>query len=190
MKHFGIFLFILTLSFSCRSVKEGKTLVDCNYSFTSISDLTINGVNIDGKSSFRDIGMSETVKLSQALMAKKMPITLTANIAVQNPNSKVAALNTLDWILEIRGKDVAKGTTNERFEVDPNKTEELSILVNTDLGDVMKAFSLKEMKDILFNISNTKGLPVEAKLKIRPSFKVGKKEIKSPTYFTVDIPVN
>lgn len=180
--------FIASVVFTtCNTTKQAQAFRDCNYSFASVSNLKVGDVNIQGKQSFRELSMQETTGISQLLMARKLPISLTATIAIQNPNSKTAAIDALDWILEVRNKEVAKGTVTKRIEVKPNQTIQVPIDVATDVGNILKAFSMKEITDVMFNISDAKGIPVEAKLKIKPSLKVGKKQIKAPAYFVIDV---
>lgn len=172
---------------TCRSAKQAQTLRDCNYSFASVSNLKVGDIQIQGKQSFRDLSLQETTGISQLLMARKLPISLTANIAIQNPNSKIAAIDALDWILEIRSKEVAKGTVTKRIEVKPGQTIQVPIDVATDLGSILKAFTMKEITEVMFNLSDAQGIPIEAKLKIKPSISVGRKQIKAPSYFVIDV---
>jgi len=180
-------IFISFLVVSCKSTKQAQALRDCNYSFASISDLTVGNVVIQGKQSFRDLSLQETTGISQLLMARKLPISLTAHIAIQNPNNKTAAIDALEWILEVRNKEVAKGSIQQRIEVKSGQTIQIPIPVSTDVGSILKAFSMKEITEVMFNLSDASGIPVEAKLKIKPSIRVGKKQIQAPSYFVIDV---
>ena len=53
----------------------------------------------------------------------------------------------------------------------------------------MKIFLKKkiEVKNIIFAISSSKGLPPNSTLKVKPAIVVGKKMIKAPTYITIDL---
>lgn len=185
-----LFVFIISIVFvvSCSSVKQANNFKDCTYSFASIEDLKVGNIDIQGKKSFRDLNMSETTGISQLLMAKKLPISLTANISITNPNSKTASIDVLEWILLIKDKEIAKGIINNKIEVKPNQTINIPIPISTDIGTVLKAFSLSEITHIMFNISDISGIPVEAKLKVKPAIRVGKKEIKSPSFFIINVP--
>jgi LEA14-like dessication related protein len=190
MKHIRTVVIVCCFSMlfsACKSTKQAQALRDCNYSFASISNLKVGDVYIQGKQSFRDLSLQETMGLSQLLMARKLPVSLTAHIAIQNPNSKTAAIDALEWILEVRSKEVAKGEVTKRVEVKPGQTIQVPIDVATDLGNIFKAFTMKEITDVMFNISNADGIPIEAKLKIKPSITVGRKQIKAPSYFVIDV---
>lgn len=171
----------------CRSVKQAKNLTDCNYAFVSITNFKVGETAMGGKQSFRDFNAQETSQISQLLMARKMPITLTANISIHNPNNKTAALDALDWIFEVKDKEVAKGAIKERIEVQAGQSVMVPISVNTDIGNVLKAFTIKEITELMFSITDKKGIPIEGKLKIKPSVKIGKKYIKAPNYFSVKV---
>lgn len=189
MKHILILLFAATMFFSCKTVDQTKNLQDCSYSFTKIDNFYANGVLLDDVKSFSDLSSQQTALLSQAIMSRKMPVSLIAYVQIKNPNKSIAALNRLDWKIEIRGKEIAEGSTIERFEIKPGETVTVPIEITADLAKIMNTFSIRELTDIVFNFSDKTGLPKEAQLKIRPSLRIGKTEIPVPAYFTVPIPV-
>jgi len=184
--YFCVILLFATLS--CRSAKEAKALKDCSYSFSSISDLKVGTISMQGKQSFKDLGSAETIGISQLLMTKQLPISLTANIAITNPNKKTAGIESLEWILIVHEKEVATGNITEKIEIKPNEKIILPIPIQTDLSTILKSFSLKEISQLMFNLSDVKGIPLDAKIKIKPSISIGKKQIKTPAYFTIPVP--
>ncbi|MFW5851615.1 MAG: hypothetical protein ACOCWB_05280 [Bacteroidota bacterium] len=177
---------ILISSFSCRSIKETQTLKNCSYSFLSISNVRVNNVSIDNKQSLRDLQTTETLKISQAIMARKIPVDLTAHISVHNPNLRTATLHKINWKLLLKDKEVADGVVIESYSIKPNETIEIPIAISSDIGSVLKIFSVKELMNMLFNLSSA-SIPEEAQLKIKPSIAIGRKTIQSPAYFTVNI---
>lgn len=186
---FRITILVLVLgSFTtCRSVKETKALQDCTFTLSSISDVTVNGVSLQGKQSMRDLQLQESSRISQAIMARKIPIHLTAHIQVYNPNNQKAAINKLDWKLLLRNANVAQGSLNERYEILPKQTVTIPIDISTDIGSVMSAFSVKELTTMMFNMSSVQALSKEIELQVRPSLRVGRMNVKSPAYVTVDV---
>jgi len=122
-------------------------------------------------------------------MARKIPISLTAHVRIHNPNQKKAALNSLDWKLLLREHEVADGTISERYEINPNETIEVPIEIISDIGSVMKAFSVKELAGMMFSMSSIQKISKDIQLKIKPSIRVGKISVKSPAFFTVTVPM-
>ncbi|MFO7869789.1 MAG: hypothetical protein R6U95_10880 [Bacteroidales bacterium] len=187
--HIKIYLICMLIlsAFSCRSIKETKALQDCNFSIASISNVTINGVSIDGKNSFRDLQTQESVSISRAIMSRKIPVDLTTHISVHNPNSQTASLHKLDWMLLLKKESVATGKITESYSIKANETISIPIHISTDIGSVLKTFSVKELKNMMFNLSST-SIPEEAELKIKPSIRVGSMNIQSPGFITVPMP--
>jgi len=173
---------------SCRSIRETKALQDCSYSLSNISNLEVNGVSLNGKQNLRDLKTQESSRISQAIMARKIPISLTAHVRVHNPNAQKAALNNLDWKLLLRNQEVADGTITERYEISPNETVEIPINIVTDIGSILKVFSVKELTSMVFSMSSIQTLSKDVQLKIKPSIRVGRMSIKSPAFFSVNIP--
>ncbi len=172
---------------SCRSIKETKALQDCKYTFLSITDIIVNGITLDGKTSLKDFNTHETVKISQAMLKGSLPIELTANVQIENPSSKTATLNKLDWELVIKEKTVATGCLDEFHKIAPGKSIELPIEIETDAAKVLKAVTIKNLMEMMFNVSDPEKLIENAKLRVRPSFEVGKKGkvISSPAFFSI-----
>ncbi len=179
-------LFIITSLFliSC-SLKQAKNIQDCKFSFQSISELKANDVSLDGRQSLKDLSPVEVAMISKGLMTD-MPITFTAHVKIDNPNNQSAELSALEWILLIRDVEVATGVVDEKVKIDAYKNIVLPLEVETNTN-VLKQFSLSEIKQIIFNIANSKGLPQNSTLKVKPAFVVGKTMIKAPAYFTIDL---
>ncbi|HPY82460.1 MAG TPA: hypothetical protein PLU45_03805, partial [Bacteroidales bacterium] len=76
----------------------------------------------------------------------------------------------------------------ERYEISPNETVEIPINIVTDIGSILKVFSVKELTSMVFSMSSIQTLSKDVQLKIKPSIRVGRMSIKSPAFFSVNIP--
>lgn len=178
-------VFIASLLLVSCSLKQAKNIQDCKFSFQSISELKANNVSLDGKQSLKDLTPAEVALVSKGLMSD-MPITFTAHVKIDNPNNQSAELSALEWILLIRDVEVATGVVDEKVKIGAHQHIILPLDVETNTG-ILKKFSLSEIKQIIFNISNSKGLPQNSTLKVKPAIVVGKTMIKAPAYFTIDL---
>lgn len=184
MRKFVSYVLVSLLLASC-SFKQVKNIQDCQFSFQSISELKANNVSLDGKQSLKDLKPTEVALISKGLMSE-MPITFTAHVKIDNPNKQDAELSALEWILLIRDIEVATGVVDEKVKIGAHQSVVLPLDVETNTK-ILKQFSLSEIKQIIFNISNSNGLPQNSTLKVKPAIVVGKTMIKSPTYFTIDL---
>ena len=175
-------------SISCKSVKQTKNLKDCTYNVVSVSSISAGNVNIEGKNSFKDFNTNDMASLSKLLMAKQLPISFTANVMVSNPNNQTASLQSLDWILLIKNQEVARGFIPQTIHIKPHENAIVELAVNTDLSKLLSTFSMQELSAMIFNFSSKRAFKDDVKLKIKPAVQVGKMYIKTPNYFTIDIP--
>ena len=145
----------------------------------------VDNVSMDGKRSLKDLSPTDFTTISRGLMGE-MPITFTANVKINNPNNQKAELSALEWILLIKDVEVANGVIDKKIKIAPNQSITVPIDVETNTR-ILKKFSLTEIKNIIFNISNSKGLPQNSTLKVKPAFKIGNTMIKAPMYYTIDV---
>jgi hypothetical protein len=101
-------LFSLT-SLSCSAVQEfGKAMMNlqrCQFKLDGVSDFSLAGIPISGKSSF---SAADALKLLPAFQTKQFPASFNVNVAALNPNDgsggspqASATLTSLAWTLLI-----------------------------------------------------------------------------------------
>ena len=176
---FAVCIFCISCNFN-----NAKNIKDCKFTFKSISELMVDNVSMDGKRSLKDLSPADFTTISRGLM-NEMPISFTAHVNIDNPNNQKAELSALEWILLIKDVEVANGVLDEKVKIAPNESVTIPIEVETNTR-ILKNFSLTEVKNIIFAISSSKGLPPNSTLKVKPAIVVGKKMIKAPTYITID----
>jgi hypothetical protein len=101
-------LFSLT-SLSCSAVQEfGKAMMNlrrCQFKLDGVSDFSLAGIPVSGKSSF---SAADALKLLPAFQTKQFPASFSVNVAALNPNDgsggspqSSATLTSLAWTLLI-----------------------------------------------------------------------------------------
>ena len=181
------FLLGITICIACASCNfnNAKNIKDCTFAFESISGLMVDNVSMDGKRSLKDLSPADFTTISRGLMSE-MPISFTAHVAISNPNNQKAELSALEWILLIKDVEVANGVLNQKVKIAPNQSITVPIEVETNTR-ILKKFSLTEIKNIIFAISGSRGLPPNSTLKVKPAFKIGGALIKAPMFYTIDV---
>ncbi len=169
---------------SC-NLNNARNIKDCKFTFNSISNVTINDISLDGKSSFLDFSPNEVVKLSQSLTTGT-PITFTTLVNIDNPNDKNVEISALEWILLIKDVEVANGILDQKVKIKAKQNMSIPLNVKTNTA-IFSNFSFNEVKSIIFKMSKTNHLPQNSVLKIKPAIKIGSKMIYAPNYFTIDL---
>src|SRR5260221_2884638 len=75
------------------------TFSKCEFRLESVEGTTLGGIPIQGVTQVSDLGFVNLAKLQTLLSGGTLPLEFTLNIEVKNPNSSVAAMNKLAWIL-------------------------------------------------------------------------------------------
>lgn len=177
----------VTFSISCKSLFQANRLADCAYNFHSFTDVYVADTKLDGVNQLSDLSLLDAGKMTAGFLSGNLPMSVTANISVTNPNKKAAAINAVDWILLVDGDQVADGKITERFEVAPNGgTAILPVAIKLDLSGALKSDDKGTLMKFAFNVSgNTGVLPSEVTIKIKPSIAIGKKTVKVPGYIPI-----
>lgn len=158
-------------------------LANCEYSFKNVSGLTIGGVNVKNLSNGK-VTATDVVKLSSALLSKKVPMTMDVNIDVKNPTENNAALTAMDWILDIDGSQFADGVNTKSYTISKKSTTTVPLNVNTDLYSKFSSSGIESLKNFIGSFSSD-GTSSKVGLRIKPSLSVGGVSVPAPNYITL-----
>ncbi len=183
MKKILSFLLPLILLSSCGIISNLSALSECEYRFHSASSPVVAGVNMSRINSYSDLSFAEGTVIVASILGGTLPLELTANVEVRNPGSVKANVNYMDWIAYIDDIEVARGTIEGFYEIQPNGGSTIiPVQVNADLFDYLTGDNPKTMLNFAMNLADAGGEPVRIGLKIKPSVRIGKKNIKTPGY--------
>ncbi|MDX1904362.1 MAG: hypothetical protein SFU27_09420 [Thermonemataceae bacterium] len=185
IKKISFFVLLFVSIFSCRTIREVKNLAQCEFSTTTIDNLTLANVNIQNFSEMSEINPLDIMGILKSFSQKTLPLNFVVNINIYNPNEKLAALNYLEWIAEIDNVEIAKGVVKQRYEIASGQNIVMPLNISSDL---YKVFSQKEGRDLIgksLNIKDDNNQPKNLKLKVKPSISVGKGYVKYPGYITI-----
>lgn len=189
MKLKTIFLFIILIfiQISCRTLKELRTLSNCEFRLSAIENPSLAGVSIFDKRRFSDLNLRDAGKIITSLTKGELPLIFTLNVEVKNPNPKLAALNQLEWIAFIDDIEIFSGTMAERVEIPPyNGISPIPLNIKTDLMEVLSKSSRQAILNFGFNLADMGKKPTRVTLKVKPAIMIGKKLLKYPGYIKVN----
>jgi len=188
LKYLSVLLFIVSLV-SCDvldQVGQMQNFAKCQFRLKSVKDTELAGINIQQIQSISDLGLLDAGMITAAFAGGSLPLDFTLNVEVQNPNSEVAAMNRLDWILLIDDIEMVRGTNNDRVTVTANGgTAILPLTMSFDLLKTLSGESGEAVLNFGFNIAGMGDRPTRITLKAKPTIYVGGKAITYPGYINI-----
>jgi hypothetical protein len=184
---FSVLLVVITLG-SCRQLKELSSFANCEFRLGSVQNTSLAGVNVQQVRSLSDLNLLQAGKITAAYASGSLPLSLTLNVDVKNPNATQAAMNSMDWILLIDGKEIVDGTVNDRIAITPNGgVATLPIQIRADLRKILAKNSTEENINMGLGLAGNGNKPSpKLTLKVKPSFLIGGSSIKYPGYINVN----
>jgi LEA14-like dessication related protein len=183
-------LFILAVVVSvfaagCAVLQSAAALKNCNFSMKNVTDVSVAGVNLTNKSSFKDVSAVDVMKLGTAYLTKSFPLSFNVNINVTNPNPVTANLAGLEYILWIDDVKMTSGSMSQSLSVAQNQTAVMPLNFSIDLINILKGES--KDKILSFGCGLATGNPDVSRVKVsfKPSFNIGGQVRQWPTYITV-----
>lgn len=176
---------ILLLS-ACSPLREIAALRKCEFRLLSIQDPEVCGVDISQKDSWADFNFMEAQAVAGQLMKKKLPLEITVNVEALNPGSSVAAVNSLQWIAFLDDLQLARGSVQERVEIRPSGgTSLIPLRVRADLFNYLEGNNPAAMLNFALTLLNAGNRTSQVSIKIKPSVRIGNRDIEYPDYFTI-----
>ncbi len=181
------FVLFLLMFASCKQIKELTTFLSCDFRLSAVDNIKMAGIDVQKFKSFTDLSFTDGIKLLASVTSGSLPLSMTVNVEVRNPNKEKAALNKLDWILLIDNVEVANGTTTNRIEILPNNASGIfPIQVTTDLVKVLSGQSGKNLINFGLNLAGYGNKPTRITLKAKPTILIGASAIEYPGYITIN----
>lgn len=187
----NIFLLLsfVMITSSCdvlQQVAELQTFSKCKFRLSTIENIRLAGVNVQGKDQFSDFTITEAAKITAALLGGELPLDFRLNVETKNPNAKTAALNKLDWILFIDDIEMTRGTTNQRIEIPANGgVRDLPLHINVDLKEILSGKSKDALLNFGLNLSGQGNRPSRITVKAKPTVYVSGQAVNYPGYITI-----
>lgn len=185
MKKLLSLLLVASLMVACDASKglgSAYNMINCTYTYRSITGLSISGMNLSNGISAANIPRITSILSGKAA---SIPLNLTINMDVNNPNRSAAALSGLSYILSIDGVQFTTGAVNQPLNIAAGQTQNLPLTIGVDLATLMKGESGEAVTGIAKNFLGIGNKKSEVNLQIKPTFKVGNTLIPSPVYVPV-----
>ena len=191
MRKLRISIFIsIILSFSACKVGEQVTqmvnFTKCQFRVSSVNNITLAGVNVQKIQNFNQINTMDVINLTTAFASGTLPLSMTVNVDVKNPNSSQAALNKFEWIFLIDQTELINGVVNQKVQVAPNGgISTVPLHVNVDLKKVLNSQSANSLINLALNLVDASNKPSRISLKLKPSVMIGNYPLNYPGYISI-----
>ncbi|RSK44737.1 LEA type 2 family protein [Hymenobacter perfusus] len=191
--HFSLFAGSLLLALglgSCgisEQVQQAKAFKDTQIRLASVEQATVAGIDVTQIRRPGDLSTIDKARLATAYATGNLPLRMRVNLEIRNPNDETAALNELDYIALIDGKQVATGRSTERIEVAPNGTALAPVTLESNLREAVGEQSGEALADLVLGLADRDRQPVRLTMRIRPTFITSSgRRIAPAGYITVD----
>jgi hypothetical protein len=185
-----ILVLAMTMLGSCgimEQASELQTFARCQFRLKSVQNIRLAGVNVQQIDEIADLSIMEMAKLTTAFTSNDMPLKMTLNLEVKNPNRSNAALNELDWILFIDDIEMTRGNLHGRTEIPPDGgLAVLPIAMEFNLFEVLSGKSADALINFALNLAGAGNKPTRIMLKAKPTLYVGSKPITYPGYIKIE----
>jgi hypothetical protein len=170
----------------CAVFSEITALRKCEFRLHSLEEPRLCGIEVSQKRSWRDFSFLEGQQIAATLLNSSLPFEIVVNLEVRNPGSKLAAVNTIQWIAYVEDVQVAQGVVIQRVEIPPSRGRVLiPMLLQTDLIEFLEKGHPGSMLNFALSLVHAKDRSSQVSLKIKPSVMMGKRTIPYPGYFTL-----
>lgn len=174
---------------SCGLNKKAQldALAKSSYSIESIDGLRIADIPIESIYSEGEINNRYLPKLGLAVLKKDLPIKGALNLKILNNTVKSVRINQFKYMVEIEGNELFQGTIDQNIALEPNDSTIVPMSFFANLFEVSEKNSLEK---ILSDIGGGDSDSLPITLKIKPSFRLGSKNIYFPSYITIKKELN
>lgn len=164
------------------SLGSAYNMINCKYSYKSISGLSISGMNLSNGLSLTNIPQITSILSGNA---SSIPLNFTLNMDVNNPNQSEAAFHGMSYILNIDGVQFTTGNVTQTMNIGAGQTQTLPLTIGVDLAQLMKTESKDAVTNIAKNFLGIGSQKSEVNLQIKPTFMIGSVPVQSPIYIPV-----
>lgn len=183
---FLAFLCVLSLFLSGCGSNSGLTsaynMTRCEYDYNSISKLSLAGVNLSN-----GVSPLQIPKILALLTTAQtsIPLDATVNLNVKNTNTSQAALNGLEYIVNVDGFPLTTGKVSQPMTIAAGQTKILPLTLGVDLVTLLKGDSRSAVENMVKNAIGMGNSETKMTIQIKPTFLVGGIPITSPVYIPV-----
>lgn len=177
---------IAAIMLSCNSLQQGLSstynMIHCEYSYKSISGMSISGMNLSNGLSVTSIPKVTSILTGSAT---SIPLNFILNLNIKNPNKSAAMLNGLQYVISIDDIQFTTGSVDQTLNIAAGQTQTLPLSIGVDLATLMKNNSKDAVLNIAKNLVGMGSQKSNVSVQLKPTFMIGTVPVTSPIYIPV-----
>lgn len=175
------FALLVVIGFtSCNVVKElGQAITNlsrCTFKLDSISNFSLAGISLSGKSS---LGLTDAAQAVSSFTKGELPASFTLNIAAKNPNDgtgsstkSTATLTSFAWNLRLDDTPTVSGDISQPIEIPgTGKQTIIPLRMNLDLMKFFKEKGYEKIVNLALALGGAQGSSSRVTLRAKPTIK-------------------
>lgn len=191
MKNSTCIILLSMLLSACGINKQAnqiQTLEKCIYEISSADSMYIAGRDVSKLVNNKTINLNSMPEIALGYFRKDIPLKARINLKIKNPTQQLAAINRFEYLVLIKGQQLAAGSVNQMVSVAPGDSLTVPVNVNANIYQILS--NGKTMQQIMEFIQGGNDSSTEKKgvvtLKIKPTISVGDKLVNYPGYITIE----
>jgi hypothetical protein len=177
---------------SCATLAQVAALARVDFSLDHVSDATIAGIPLQGKSSYGNLGATDVARLLAAVTTRHVPLAMVVHVEGTNPsrNEVTARLIRMDWTLFIDKVETVSGRFDRPVEFVPGRPTDVPITVQVDLWEFFGGRA-EDLFGIALGAAGVGGRTLNIELTARPTIDTPLGPMRYPNPITIvqrDVP--
>jgi hypothetical protein len=168
-----------------KQFEELTGFMRCEFRLASVSGVSLMGISLQGKTRVSDFNLMDVAKLQRALSGGALPLDLTLNMEVRNPNGSSAGLSGMKWQLYLDGGLLTEGALEKAVRIAGKGTGAMPLGVRLDLNQVLSGKNFDSMLNLGLNIAGEGSRPTRLTMKVKPSVTVAGQTLPYPGWVSV-----
>ena len=150
------------------------SLLTCNFRIEQVTNPVLAGMNVSNLQDLTRLDAATALRVTSTLLSGSLPMSTTVHIGVHNPNTTLAKIAGLEWILLLEDVQVLSGATHQEVSVAPNGgTTSVPLAIQADLATLFKNDSREKMLQFANGLLHIGDQGAKVTLKIRPTLSLG-----------------
>jgi hypothetical protein len=184
-------LFLSLVVLSCginKQAQQLQTLEDCKYEIRSADSIYVAGRDVSRMINSKKINLSNMPEFAWAYLRKDVPLKARINLKIMNPTKEEAAINRFEYLVSIKGQQLANGLVNQKISIAPGDSITVPVTVNANIYQILSnGNTMQEIMDFMKggndSATEKKGIVT---VKIKPTIAIGNNLVNYPGYITID----
>ncbi|WP_375416046.1 hypothetical protein [uncultured Hymenobacter sp.] len=152
-------------------VQQAKAFKDVDVRLASVTQATVAGIDVTQMRQPADLSAAQRATIAGAYASGNLPLRMLVNLELRNPNPETAALNELDYLALLDGRQFATGRTTERVEVAGNGgVAQVPVTLESNLREALGEQSAASIAGFALGLADRERAPMRLTLRLRPTF--------------------